>query len=403
MRITIERLRAGVLTGAGLLLVLLAVLLGMAHRRAHRLLHDLPGRLGADVQKETNGFTYSQTVKGRTIFTLHAAKATQRKDGVAALHDVGIVMYGPKGERADRIYGKDFDYDQSKGEVRAMGEVQLDLAAAMPGTAAEREAYAKGGKAQSGPSGTLGDAMQPVHVTTSGLVYVQKLGMASTDQAIHFEYRGFTGDAKGAAFNSGTGVTTLESDVHISGLREGRPVVLTAAHAAMDRAKQSLALRAAHYVSVGTRERGGAALRQEVTAAEMLVHFGAFGAESEVRSLEGHGGVSVGDETGTMRGESGTIAMNAHGKPETAHMMGGVSFSTEAGGPIGKEKTARASATSGNAREGTAQFDAQGRVQRVRLRGDAAIAIESDTGKRTVQGQEVVLRFAASGGGPPAA
>src|ERR1044072_4354373 len=102
MRMSIERLRKGLRAGAGLLVLVIAGFLTYAHYRAHRFLAKLPRKLGADIQQETNSFTWSQTVKGRTVFTLHAAKAIQHKNGKYTLRDVAITVYGHgEGDRVD--------------------------------------------------------------------------------------------------------------------------------------------------------------------------------------------------------------------------------------------------------------------------------------------------------------
>ncbi len=89
MSISVERLRVWLLVGAGLLVVIVVAFVGYAHYRAHRFLTDLPKKLGVDVRRETNGFTYSQSVQGKTIYTIHASKAVERADGKVTLHDVG--------------------------------------------------------------------------------------------------------------------------------------------------------------------------------------------------------------------------------------------------------------------------------------------------------------------------
>ncbi|WP_433984801.1 hypothetical protein RBB78_10480 [Tunturiibacter empetritectus] len=121
MNVSVERLRVWLLAGAGLLVIVIASFLGYAHYRAHRFLTNLPKKLGVNVRRETNGFTYSQSMQGRTIYTVHAAKAVERADGKVTLHDVGIVLYGRKEDRADRIYGKEFEYDQKNEVIRAEG------------------------------------------------------------------------------------------------------------------------------------------------------------------------------------------------------------------------------------------------------------------------------------------
>src|ERR1700753_4040841 len=103
MQGSVERLRVGLLAGAGLLVLVTVGFLGYAHLRGRHFLTEIPKKLGADIRQETNAFTYSQTVKGRTIFTVHAAKAIQHSDGKYTLHDVGIVLYGQGGEQTNRV------------------------------------------------------------------------------------------------------------------------------------------------------------------------------------------------------------------------------------------------------------------------------------------------------------
>src|ERR1700733_7706822 len=117
MSVSVERLRVWLLVGAGLLVAVVASFLGYAHYRAHRFLTNLPAKLGVDVRRETNGYTYSQSVQGRTVYTIHAATAGERAEGKRALHVVGLVCYGGKQDRADRFYGNEFEYDQPNGVV----------------------------------------------------------------------------------------------------------------------------------------------------------------------------------------------------------------------------------------------------------------------------------------------
>src|SRR5882757_10153687 len=175
MNVSIERLRFWLLVGAGLLVIVIAAFLGYAHYRAHRFLRDLPQKLGVDVRRETNNVTYSQSVQGRTIYTIHAAKAVERSDGKMTLHDVGIVLYGRKQDRADRIYGQEFEYDQKSEIIRAVGEVHIDLQAPEAADANAKMDYAAGKDLHGGTEAALekkDDRL--IHVTTSGLVFLRK-------------------------------------------------------------------------------------------------------------------------------------------------------------------------------------------------------------------------------------
>src|ERR1700759_718603 len=220
MNVSVERLRVWLLVGAGLLVAVIGAFLGYAHYRAHRFLTNLPKKLGVNVRRETNGFTYSQSVQGRTIYTIHASKAVERADGKVTLHDVGIVLYGRKQDRADRIYGSEFEYDQKNGVVRAIGEVHIDLEAPQAGDANAKMDYAAGKDLEAGPTGAHeGKDDRLIHVTTSGLVFLRKVGVAATDKDIEFASGGMTGHAVGADYSADTGVVVLHAAVKVNGLQ----------------------------------------------------------------------------------------------------------------------------------------------------------------------------------------
>ena len=392
MRTTIEKVRGAVVVGAALVVMIVAGFLFLAHYRAHRLLRDVPQRLGADIQKETNGFTWSQSVKGRTVFTIHAAKATQHRDGRTGLEDVGIVLYGQKDGRADRIYGKQFDYDQKNGVVRAMGEVQLDLQAPAPVSAKDRAEYARNGLVGGKPLKADSES-QPIHVVTSGLVYAQSTGVASTDQPIRFAYQRMTGQARGAAYRSATGVTTLESEVKLSTLRDGRPTVLTAGHAELDQVNHRMTLRAARYVALA-KDEGDHGASETLTAGTLVVHLAREG--GGIESAEGSDGVELASGGSRMEAPRGDVRMRSDGRPEMAQMMGGVRFRRE-------------QETAGKAREGmdgtaaaaVAQFDGTGEIATVRLTGGVQAHTEGLAAgvTREMRGREMDLLLTGTGPG----
>src|SRR5215813_11568478 len=130
MPLTLARVRLGIIILTCLLLAVIAGFFFYARYRIHRLAKDLPAKLGIDIQQTANGFTFSQSSKGHTFFTIHASKLIQYKTGGhATLHDVHITLYGPEGaRRTDKIYGAEFDYYPQAGIASAKGEVQIDLA-----------------------------------------------------------------------------------------------------------------------------------------------------------------------------------------------------------------------------------------------------------------------------------
>ncbi|WP_433966100.1 hypothetical protein [Tunturiibacter gelidiferens] len=352
MNVSVERLRVWLLAGAGLLVIVIASFLGYAHYRAHRFLTNLPKKLGVNVRRETNGFTYSQSVQGRTIYTVHAAKAVERADGKVTLHDVGIVLYGRKEDRADRIYGKEFEYDQKNQVIRADGEVHIDLQAPEAADASAKMDYAAGKDLHAAGAAETKD-VRLIHVTTSGLVFLQKLGVAATDNEIEFESGGLTGHAVGADYSADTGVVVLHSAVRVNGLEHDRPVMLTASRAELDRQNQRAVLTQAKYVAVGGN--GGAG--QTAQARDVVVHLRPDGtaerieAEGEVTLTNGLGG--------TVAAPRGEMTLNAQNQPSSAVMQGGVKYSVDE--PLRQAK--------GEALEARATFDKAGRPEHVVTKG----------------------------------
>jgi len=148
-----------------------------------------------------------------------------------------------KRDRRDHIFGQDFEYDQKAGVIRALGVVHIDLQAAdATGSGPAANAAAK-------PEGP--ESAKVMHVTTSGLVYLENLGLASTNDPIEFQAGAMTGHATGADYSSDSGLLTLHSAVSMSGMSAGRPVTVTAATAEFNERSQQAFLTHAQYDSVG--------------------------------------------------------------------------------------------------------------------------------------------------------
>ena len=185
---------------------MLALVLGFYfYARIHSLLvrHALPARLGTEIQSSTQGFTLSKSQSGRTLFTIHAAKAVEYKNGGhAELHDVNIVVYGKSSNRFDQIYGSDFEYDPKSGDVTAHGEVHIVLEGNAEGPLRPDQAPPQ-------------ELKNLIHVHTSGLVFNQQTGIASTPEKIDFRLPQANGTAVGATYNSKEGLLDLKSQVEL--------------------------------------------------------------------------------------------------------------------------------------------------------------------------------------------
>ena len=364
--VSVERLRVWLLVGAGLLVLVIGAFLGYAHWLTHRFLTKLPEKLGIDVRQETNAYTYSQTVQGRTIYTIHAAKAVQHNNGKYTLHDVGIVLYGQKQDRADRIYGDQFEYDPAAQIIRAMGVVFIDLQAPEQQDANAKMDYASGKDAQhrsdaahavaATAGATSGKDERLIHVKTSGLVYQQKLGLAETGDEIEFTSGGLVGHATGAAYNSNTGLLILHSAVKVNGLQQGRPVVLTASHAELDRQNQVATLLDAKYVAIG--DTPGRGEGETVQAPHMVIHLRKDGTAER---LDGDGGVILTNgEGGTVTAPTGEMILSEQNRPVSTTVAGGVVY--------GEKNVLRQG--QGQSSTGWAAFDKSGQIEHLVLTGN---------------------------------
>lgn len=372
MRTSVEKLRLGLAVGAGLLVLVVAGFLAFAHYRSMLFKANLPGKLGADITREANGYTWSQTVQGRTVFTLHAAKLEQRQNGKYTLHDVGIVLYGRKQDRTDRIYGKEFEYDQAEGIVRGVGQVHMDLEAPAPANGEHKKA----------PTGQPGEEEGVIHVLTSGLVYLEKLQVAATSEDIEFAQGQMKGWAHGADYSADSGVLVLQSAVRLNGLTKGGPVVVTASRAEWNRGEQTLNLKTAKAVTS----------EQTIEAAHAVVDLTTAG---QPEKMQAEGRVSVTrNEGGVLNAARANVTFGPNGKAREAQFLGGVTYTDD--------EAARH--TRGQSQDARVNFDGMGQAERMVMTGAAEIeerergAASEAWNTRNVAGQTVDVALGPAAG-----
>ena len=209
MPLDAKRLRLWFATAAILLAALVAGVYFYGRMRVRRALKEVPKNLGLNIQQSTQGFTLSKSEAGHTLFTIHASRAVQYKEGgKAELRDVSIVVYGRQSNRYDQIYGADFEYDPQTGEAKAKGEVHIDL---------EGNASGPMNPDQAAPL----ELKNPIHVKTSGLVFNAKTGLASTRERIEFRVPQASGAAVGASYDSKGATLTLDSNIVVHSTDEG--------------------------------------------------------------------------------------------------------------------------------------------------------------------------------------
>jgi lipopolysaccharide export system protein LptA len=196
-----SRLRRWFALGAILMIATVAGMYFYARWRVHKVVHDIPAKIGLEIQQTAEGFSISKSEEGHTLFTVSASKAIQFKGGGRAeLHNVKIVIYGKDAGRFDQITGDDFEYDPASGNVSAKGTVLIDLEANPEGIRHSDQA----------PPPPTRD---PIHLETNGLVFNKNTGNASASGKIVFQTPQASGSAVGVEYVAKTGTMSLVSSV----------------------------------------------------------------------------------------------------------------------------------------------------------------------------------------------
>ena len=300
--------------------------------RVQRAVRELPGRLGVNIQQNTQGFTYSQAVGGHTIYSITASNAVRYKQGgKAELHDVKIVSYGRNSDRMDEITGDDFEYDAQGGDVSAKGKVGIQLQAVETGSSAPGSSPKKIGS--------------PVHLDTSGLIFNQKTGIAHTDEEIDFELPQGTGSAVGATYDSKKNTLDLHSDVHL--LTTGpKPMNLRAASAVFLQEGNQLTL---------TDLRAQSGIRR-LEAQRVVLHLRDDNTVERAHASEGVNVRIAGQRPAEAHATDAEVIFGATNQALSARLEGGVTWHTA--GPNASQGTAGRVeiALSGNNQIKSAQF-----------------------------------------------
>jgi lipopolysaccharide export system protein LptA len=370
MRLSIQRLRWVLLAGAVLLVVVLTAYIGYGRYRALSIYTRLLKHSGATITHDTNGFTYSQSVKGKTVFTLHAKKATQIGDGKWQLHDAAMTLYGRVPDHPDHIYGSEVEYDENEGVARAIGDVLMDLEA--PSALAGNHPA---------PAEDSNSADRIIHVKTNGLVYLRKLGVAATDKQVELHYGQVQGTALGAEFNTGQNILRLLADVKMDGLTHDTPLHVTALHAEIDRTEDVATLAHPIVTSAGRTGRADSALVN-------------FDTDGSIQRIQGIGNVTMNEGTRQISAARLDATLNDDMQLKAAHLSGGVALLD----------TDPLRSMQGAASRVDATFDAKGEPTSMTASGGAHItAVDRRTSPhgltRNLEGTQLVATFIPSAKG----
>lgn len=328
---TIERLRRAVVAVAAVLLLVILGSVIYGHWRLRHIAQDLPARLGVTIQQTTRGYVLSKTEQGRTVFTLHAARAVEFKSGKrVSLHDVEIDLYNRQGGAADTISGSDFEFDPHSEIVESRGETHIVLHSPPSATGA-------------GLAGS--NAGQPIRIATNDLVFNQKTGIATCSGEVDFQVANSNGQAIGAVYDSKRSHLLLRSQVVLMTTTQSHPAVVHASQVEYDRDSRQIHLVQPRYSSTlpnGT-ERGEA--RQATVYLRK---------DGSAERLDGQGDVQLTSADGAV---VQSAAMNATLGEKT--QLQDMKFS---GGVLFLQNQPEQQ-TDGSSQEAEVQFDAQGRAQ----------------------------------------
>ncbi len=275
MPIQVSHLRRWFAGGAISLLLVVASVYFYARHKVENALKEVPAKIGIEIQQSAKGFTVSRSEQGHTIFKIEASKAVQYKQGGhAELHDVTITLYGRDASRFDQIYGADFEYDPQTGDVVGKGQVQMDLEANPEGLIHPDQATPK-------------ELKNPVHLTTTNLLFNQKTGNAVTRDKVEFSLPQADGSAVGLSYEANTTLLTLQSQVDVS-FHGATPARVTAIHGTITKNPRVVELdlpRLQNGARQASADKGTIYLRQDNTVDRILAS-GNVRVESEASGSE---------------------------------------------------------------------------------------------------------------------
>ena len=343
MRLTIERLRTLILIAAALLLAALIGFLAFGKWKSHFVSHDLPQKLGLDIQQESDGVTFSHALGEHAQFKVTAAKVVQLKQGNALLHGVKIEIYSEDGKRVDRIEGKEFEYDQKAGLAKATGPVEILLT--RPGQSSSKQNALN--------AATAGQ----IHIKTSLLSFNLSTGIATTTQKVDFSTTQGSGSAVGSTYDSRGGYLELDHNVQLSSTRNGASVQVNAASGEFARGDMLCTLHAAT-----ASYHGG-----QASAGEARIEFREDGSASK---LDATGGFTLATASGSqVAAPHGTLDFDQRNQPHHGHLGDGVRM----------ESVAHGRKTHGTATTADLEFTPQGDLHHAHLEQNVTLHSEEES------------------------
>ena len=276
-----------------------------------------------NVERQSNGLTFSKVDGDRKIFTVEASKSTEfRNQEASLLEEVKITIFGQQGDRHDVIRTHSCQYAKGNGAINCSGAVQIELE-----TAAEAELAKKGGaKEGAGPAG---------HVETRNVTFDQASGTARTSERVTFRFPEGTGEAIGVEYNSQLGTMKLLRDVKMALIQSsgpagtaGQEVHVTGASLDFDRDTRLLHLEGPAHAQTQTAQLDAGEMRlnldEDFRARKLLATAGAHGKRPHAVSSTASGPMDLTANvlTAWFNADGGLERLDASGKVEGSRKAG---------------------------------------------------------------------------------
>ncbi len=307
-----------------LLLALATAVVYVQHKLVARVQkRGAPPAAPMNVERQSNGLTFSKVDGDRKIFTVEASKSTEfRNQDASLLEEVKITIFGQQGDRHDVIRTHSCQYAKGNGAITCSGTVQIELE-----TAAEAElAKKRGAKESAGATG---------HVETRNVTFDQASGIARTSERVTFKFPEGNGEAMGVEYNSQLGTMKLLRNVKMTLIQSegpagtaGQEVHVTGASLDFDRDSRLLHLEGPAHAQTDTAQLDAGEMRlnldEDFRARKLLATAGGRGKRPHVVSSAASGPMDLTANvlTAWFDQDGGLERLDASGKVEGSRKAG---------------------------------------------------------------------------------
>ncbi len=118
-----------VVAALGITVIAITVAFWRSKARREKAL-PVPRALPTNVNQQLSGYSFTRSVEGRQIFTVHAARTVAFKEGgTTVLEDVMVEVFGREGNRRDVLRTHVCEANVQSGSLFCAGRVQIELGA----------------------------------------------------------------------------------------------------------------------------------------------------------------------------------------------------------------------------------------------------------------------------------